>query len=169
MPLPTRVLIDRLRNELRASTGYVVNAPDLSDPSHLVWPINIVIELKKVPAYCMVSGRRGVRYSHRFRMTIDKNYPYSKPTVTWLTPIFHPNIMMPEDGGHMCTKLLEDWDFNSTIISFIKGVEALLVTPNPTSPFGTDSCTAAAEYYNKGPSSLPPSIRVPPPRVVRVY
>jgi hypothetical protein len=47
--------------------------------------------------------------------------------------------------------------------------EALLVTPNPTSRSGTDSCTAAAEYYNKGPSSLPPSIRVPPPRVVRVY
>jgi ubiquitin-protein ligase len=75
--------------------------------------------------------------------------------------------MMPEDGGHMCTKLLEDWSFNSTIISFIKGVETLVTSPNPSNPFGTDSCTAAAEYYNKGSKNLPPMISVPLPRVVR--
>ncbi len=166
MPLPSEILLERLKNELRASAGYVRDAPDLSDPSKLAWPIHIVIELNRIPAYFMVRGKRRVRYSHRFRMTINKDYPYSKPTVTWLTPILHPNIMVPQDGGQICTKLLEGWDFNSTMISFIKGVEALLITPNPSNPFGTDSCTAAAEYYNKGPRYLPPLARVPPPRVV---
>jgi ubiquitin-protein ligase len=83
-----------------------------------------------------------------------------------MTPIFHPNIMMPEDGGYVCTKLLEDWSFNSTMISFIKGVESLVTTPNPSSPFGTDSCTAAAEYFNSGERRLPPMLSAPVPRVV---
>lgn len=166
MDLPIEMLLKRLRNELKASAGYVIAAPNLKEPQNLEWPIDVVIELKQVPAYFMVGGERKVRYSHRFRMTIDKEYPQRKPVVNWLTPISHPNIMMPEDGGHMCTKLLEEWDFNSTMISFIKGVEALLITPNATSPFGTDSCTAAAEYFNKRPHNLPPIVRVPPPRVV---
>lgn len=166
VPLPSEILVTRLRNELRASSGYVRDAPDLSDPDKIVFPVTIDIELNQVPAHYVCGGRCGVRYSHRFRMTIDENYPYKKPTVMWLTPIFHPNIMMPEDGGHMCTKLLEDWSFNSTIISFIKGVETLVTSPNPSNPFGTDSCTAAAEYYNKGSKHLPPMIAVPAPRVV---
>jgi ubiquitin-protein ligase len=100
-------------------------------------------------------------------MVIGKDYPFEKPTVIWLTPIFHPNIMMPEDGGHLCTKLLEDWSFNSTMISFIKGVESLVMSPNPSSPFGTDSCTAAAEYFNNGEKRLPPMLSAPAPKVVR--
>lgn len=166
MHLPRDILVDRLRNELKACAGYVRDSPDLSDWKRVVFPLSIDIELNKVPAYFTVGRDRKVRYSHRFRVTVDPYYPYQKPAVTWQTPIFHPNIMLPEDGGHMCTKLLEDWDFDSTLISFIKGVEMLLMSPNPSSPFGTDSCTTAAEYYNKGAPFLPPLASIPSPRVV---
>lgn len=164
--LPSDILAARLRNELRAIRGYVRNPPNLRDPKRLVFPMNIDIQLNQIPAHYVVGNKIGVRYSHRFRMIIDQEYPYKKPVVKWLTPIFHPNIMMPGDGGQMCTKLLEDWDFGSNMISFIKGVEMLLLSPNPSNPFGTDSCTAAAEYYNKGAKYLPPLISIPPPRVV---
>lgn len=166
MILPIEVLRDRLRNELKASAGYLRQAPDMSGKAHVKFPITIEIELNQVPAYYVVEGKCSVRYSHRFQMEIGEDYPYKKPTVHWLTPIFHPNIMMPEDGGHMCTKLLELWGFESTIISFIKGAEALIASPNPSNPFGSDSCTAAAEFYNKGMKRLPPMVHVPPPRVV---
>jgi hypothetical protein len=165
--LPNEVLIARLRNELKACSGYFRNAPDLSDPARIVFPIVIEIELNHVPAHFVNSGKCMVRYTHRFSVTIEADYPYRKPTVTWLTPIFHPNIMMPEDGGYLCTKLLQGWNFHSTLITFIKGVEGLVTSPNPSNPFGTDSCTAAAEYYNKGSNRLPPMIDVPLPRVVR--
>jgi ubiquitin-protein ligase len=56
--------------------------------------------------------------------------------------------MMPEDGGHLCTRLLEGWSFNSNLLTFIKGIEMLLVSPNGSSPFGTESCTRAAQYFN---------------------
>ncbi len=166
MPLPNDILIARLRNELKAIAGYVRIAPDLSDPEQVAFPICIEIELNRIPAHYVEGGKQGVRYSHRFRMLIGREYPYKKPVVKWLTPIFHPNIMMPEDGGQVCTRLLEDWNFNSTIISFIKGMETLITNPNPSSPFGTDSCTSAAEYHNKGPRVLPPLVQVPLPRVV---
>lgn len=57
--------------------------------------------------------------------------------------------MPPEDGGYVCTKLLENWGFNSTLLSFIRGVEWLLINPNPANPFGNDTCTRAAAYFNK--------------------
>ena len=57
--------------------------------------------------------------------------------------------MPPEDGGYVCTKLLDKWTFNSNLIAFIKGIEVLLASPNPKSPFENDTCTRAAEYFNK--------------------
>ena len=68
--------------------------------------------------------------------------------VLWQSEIFHPNLMLPEDGGSVCTKLLADWDFSNNLMGFIKGIEALLANPNPQSPWGTDSCTMAAQHFN---------------------
>lgn len=165
MPLPLDILIFRLRNELRAISGYVPDPPELTKDTK--FPVTIDVELNKVPGPVVEGSKVVLRYHHRFRMIVGTGYPYEKPTVIWMTPIFHPNIMMPEDGGHLCTKLLEDWSFNSTMISFIKGVESLVMTPNPASPFGTDSCTAAAEYFNTGERKLPPMLSAPAPKVVR--
>lgn len=167
MPLPTDILLARLRNELRTCARYVVSSPDLSDRNNVAFPLEIEVELLKVPGPCVVGGRVMLRYSHRLRISVTRDYPFVKPKVTWLTPIFHPNIMMPDDGGYLCTKLLEDWSFNSTLITFIKGVESLVMSPNPESPFGTDSCTAAAEYFNNGEKRLPPMLSAPLPKVVR--
>ncbi|MBM4237748.1 MAG: hypothetical protein FJ151_04610 [Euryarchaeota archaeon] len=107
------------------------------------------------------------RYEHRFSMIVSREYPFEKPLVIWKTPVFHPNIMMPEDGGHLCAKLLDDWSFNSTLLSFIKGIESLLLNPNPFSPFGSETCTAAAAYFNKAKLKSPPIICPPAPKVVR--
>lgn len=166
MPLPTDILLARLRNELRTCARYIVASPDLDHPGKVSFPVGMEIELLKVPGPCVEGGRVILRYCHRLRISVSRDYPFVKPKVTWLTPIFHPNIMMPEDGGYLCTKLLEEWSFNSTLITFIKGVESLVMSPNPGSPFGTDSCTAAAEYFNNGERRLPPMLSAPVPRVV---
>jgi ubiquitin-protein ligase len=50
---------------------------------------------------------------------------------------------------------LDEWDFNSTLLTFFKGIESLLSNPNPANPYGTDSCTRAAEYFNKHPYKPP--------------
>ena len=68
----------------------------------------------------------------------------------------------------MCTKLLDDWSFGSTLITFIKGIESMLTCPNPLSPFGTDSCTAAAAYLNSGKGKMPLAVVKPPRKGVRL-
>ena len=167
MPLPEVVLRERLRNEFRICSDYLRKSlPFSGDDTEI--PFSVDIELNEVPSLSLINGKITARYRHRFRLIIGKDYPFTKPTVTWMTPIFHPNIMMPEDGGHVCTKLLDGWSFGSTLITFIKGIESMLITPNPLSPFGTDSCTAAAAYLNTGRGRMPPIILKPPRKGVRL-
>ncbi|MFP4169999.1 MAG: ubiquitin-conjugating enzyme E2 [Methanomassiliicoccales archaeon] len=168
MSLPLSILRTRMGNEISSCArqlrhGIEVGTEDLSE-----FPVEIGVSMVKVPALFREEGELRRRWDHLFHMIVDKEYPFEKPLVVWKTPIFHPNIMMPEDGGHVCIKLLDDWSFNSTLLSFIKGIEALLLNPNPTSPFGTESCTRAAEYFNAG-RRTPPVVCSPPPKVVREY
>jgi ubiquitin-conjugating enzyme E2 C len=78
---------------------------------------------------------------------INEEYPYEKPRARWETPIFHPNIMPPEDGGYVCIKLLDKWSFGSTLLSFVKAVEHLVGNPNALNPFGMDLCIESSQFY----------------------
>jgi hypothetical protein len=55
--------------------------------------------------------------------------------------------MPPEDGGYVCIKLLDSWSFGSTLLSFIKAVEHLVMNPNPMNPFGADICVESSEFF----------------------
>jgi len=166
MPLPIEILRSRLANEVMACERGSRTTMRLSDPEMVVFPVSIEVGLPKVPGPVLEGEKVVYRYDHRFRMIITKNYPFEKPMIIWLTPIFHPNIMMPEDGGYLCNKLLDDWNFNSTLLMFIKGIEFLLLNPNSSSPFGTETCTAAAQYFNTIKRVQSPIATVPLPKVV---
>ena len=167
MALPRDVLVSRLKNELSICQRCLRHPIVVEGEAFNEFPLGIELSLVQIPAYEIFNGQLRKRYHHRISMSISNEYPFHKPQVTWLTPIFHPNIMMPEDGGFLCNKLLEDWSFNSTLLMFIKGIEYLLMNPNPGSPFGTDTCTLAAEYFNRVGKVTPPAVSVPSPRVVR--
>lgn len=47
-------------------------------------------------------GRLAVRGLHRFDAYLHREYPRRPPIITWLTPIFHPNILGPERNGGVC-------------------------------------------------------------------
>jgi ubiquitin-protein ligase len=167
MPLPRDVLVSRLKNELAICQRCLRHPIVVEEEAFDEFPLGIELSLVQIPAYEIFNGQLRKRHHHRISLSISNDYPFHKPQVTWLTPIFHPNIMMPEDGGFLCNKLLEDWSFNSTLLMFIKGIEYLLMNPNPSSPFGTDTCTLAAEYFNRVGKVTPPVVSVPSPRVVR--
>lgn len=166
MTLPLEILYIRLRNELEACQGHLPPEFDLSEKNLTTYPLKVEVILNGTPGPVMENGKLTYRYNHRLELIIGREYPFEKPLVIWRTPIFHPNIMMPEDGGHVCTKLLSEWSFNSTLSTFIKGLESLLMVPNGGSPFGTDSCTAAAQYFNNNPRKAPPVIVPSVPKVV---
>jgi len=149
MPLPREVLRSRLKNEIEACQRQIKHHIEISDPYLKSFPVTLNLTLMRVPGPNLSEGKVLSRFIHRLQVIITEDYPYEKPIVKWQTPIFHPNIMSPEDGGYVCTKLLENWDFRSTLTMFIKGIEILLANPNPENPFGSDSCTRAAEYFRE--------------------
>jgi len=149
MPLPKDVLRARISNEVLMCQRELRHHVSVSDPTLSSFPIMVNVTLLRVPGPDWEDGKVVLRFVHRLAIIITEEYPVEKPIVKWQTPIFHPNIMPPEDGGYMCTKLLENWDFGSSLVTFIKGVESLLVNPNPKNPFGNDRCTRAAAYFNR--------------------
>ncbi|MDD1770397.1 MAG: hypothetical protein LUO79_04850 [Methanomassiliicoccales archaeon] len=158
MPLPPEILRSRLKNEIIACQRELSHHIEVSDPTLKSIPVTMSISLLRVPGPVWKEERVMTRHVHRLQIIITEDYPYEKPIVKWQTPVFHPNIMSPEDGGYVCTKLLENWDFRSNLATFIRGLEALLVNPNPDNPFGSDSCTRAAEFFRSHRYS-PPSVR----------
>jgi ubiquitin-protein ligase len=169
MPLPREILETRLKNELAICQRCLRHPIQIGEEAFTEYPITIEINLLQIPGYELADGEIRRRYHHRFKLEISEEYPFVKPNVVWRTPIFHPNIMMPEDGGFLCNKLLDDWNFNSTLLMFIKGIEYLLLNPNPSSPFGTETCTAAAQHFNTVKKPQPPMVTAPLPKVVRSH
>jgi ubiquitin-protein ligase len=155
--LPRDLLRHRLGKELQMCRDQLEHEIDVADPELLNFPVTVAVIFKNIPAPVLINGTLGKQFIHRFIILISEQYPYEKPKVQWRTPIFHPNIMMPEDGGYVCTKLLDSWTIQSNLVSFIIGIETLMVNPNPVSPWDTNSCTLSAEYFNKN-QYTPPAI-----------
>ncbi len=167
MSLPIDVLRLRIKNEIDACQRELRHHISVSDPTLSRFPIQINVHLLRVPGPAWEDGRVVHLFVHKIALIIGEDYPMEKPIVKWMTPIFHPNIMPPEDGGYVCTKLLENWDLSSSLSAFIIGIESLLSNPNPGNPFGSDACTRAAAYFNRNRYS-PPSQMDQSDRRVRI-
>jgi ubiquitin-protein ligase len=160
LPLPRDLLVSRLKNEIRECRRSFKHYFSISDPDFREFPVTIMVTLVNTPGPVLKGDRVGTRYTHKLRITITEDYPFQTPIVRWRSKIFHPNIMPPSDGGYICTKLLDEWSFRSTLPAFIRGIESLLLNPNPDNPYDNDTCTKAAEYFNRHPYN-PPLADVP--------
>jgi hypothetical protein len=47
-------------------------------------------------------GQLAVRRMHRCALYLHLDYPRRPPVITWLTPVFHPNLLPPERNGGVC-------------------------------------------------------------------
>jgi ubiquitin-conjugating enzyme E2 C len=169
--LPLDLLQKRLRTELRLCREHLAKYSfEVSDETFSVFPVSIRVTMRGVPGPIIKDSRVTSNSTHRFTMKITDEYPYHKPIVIWETPIFHPNIMTPEDGGFVCTKLLDEWSFNANLLFFIQGLETLLSNPNSDNAYISDSCVKAAKYFSKKAYRPPAIIReksvLKKPRVV---
>ena len=155
--LPEEILRNRLTNEIARCQRQLEHKFEIENPDLKTFPVIIHVTLRRCPGPIYDRDMVRHKFSHNFTMRITKYYPYQKPIVTWESEIFHPNIKMPQNGGQVCSVLLDNWGFNSNLLFFIRGLESLLANPNPGNPFGTDSCTMAAQWFHKHPYR-PPSI-----------
>ena len=157
MGLPLPVLIKRLTNELQRCSGYIGSYIRFN-PAKVTFPVEITVNMTNVPAYAKIDGRTVPVKDHRYKVMINEEYPFEKPRAKWETPIFHPNILPPEDGGYVCIKLLDKWSFGSTLLSFMKAVEHLVGNPNALNPFGADICVEASQFYADNEAKINASV-----------
>lgn len=143
MGLVRPVLIKRINNEILGLNDHL-GIKIRPIPDNVSFPIEISIGLHNTAARV---SKDSIGNDHVFSIIVSEEYPYERPRAKWMTPIFHPNIMMPEDGGYVCVKTLDNWSFGSSLLSFVKGVEQLIADPNPMNPYGTDSCMEAAKWH----------------------
>ena len=127
---------------------------------------DVAEKMSKVPGPVWSGEKVSTTYNHEFMVTITDNYPYEKPIVRWRTDIFHPNIMPPKEDGHVCTKLLDTWNFSSNLLAFINGIESLLAEPNPGNPWGSKTCMEAARYFAKNEYRPPMIAQKRGPKIV---
>jgi ubiquitin-protein ligase len=48
------------------------------------------------------NGDLAVRRLHRCALYLHREYPRRPPVITWLTPVFHPNLLPPQRNGGVC-------------------------------------------------------------------
>ena len=146
--LPLDILKRRVSQELALAKRKLNHIIAIEGGEIESFPVTLMVTLIRTPGPLWRNESLTHKNTHQFKVTITDSYPYEKPIVKWESEIFHPNVKIPEDGGDLCTRLLDGWGFQSNLLSFIKGIESLLTNPNPKSPWGTDSCTMAAQYFN---------------------
>ena len=75
-------------------------------------------------------------------LKFDLDYPTKPPNVTFLTPMFHPNIYR---DGKICIDILQhEWSPSQNIRTILLSIMSLLMDPNPASPANRE----AAMLYN---------------------
>lgn len=82
----------------------------------------------------------GLKY--KLSMSFPPEYPYSAPTVRFITPCFHPNV---DQFGAICIDILkEKWSAAYSVMSVLLSLQTLLGDPNNNSPLNTQ----AAEMWD---------------------
>ena len=143
MGLPKAVLLRRIDRELKDCEEYLGSEFEF-DAEKAEFPIRIDMHMSNVMAHETADR---IITEHDFYIVLTEDYGFKKPEVRWKTQIFHPNIMDPSDGGYVCTKMLNEWEFNTRLPAFLKSLSFLVSNPNPMSPFGTESCMEAARFF----------------------
>ncbi|KAK6784297.1 hypothetical protein RDI58_017752 [Solanum bulbocastanum] len=102
--------------------------------------------------HALIEGPEGTVYAKglfNLKIQIPERYPFQPPIVTFLTPIYHPNI---DNGGRICLDILNlppkgAWQPSLNISTVLTSIGLLLSEPNPDDGLMHD---ASMEYkYNR--------------------
>lgn len=93
----------------------------------------------------VIVGPEGTPYENlKFRLSLKftDQYPYQPPKVTFVSPIWHPNVDM---SGNICLDILKDqWSAVYNVQTILLSLQALLEEPNNGSPLNA----IAAELWD---------------------
>ncbi len=145
--LPLDVLKTRLKNELNLCRKEIRCKVEPLQRTYDHFPLRYRIHLLDIPGPINVEDALRFRYMHQLVITIPRDYPFSRPSLEWETPIFHPNIQLSEDGGDVHLGYIENWTVKSSLAQLLKAVKTLLLFPNLDEVYNTPSCLRALKYF----------------------
>ncbi|OZJ02596.1 Ubiquitin-conjugating enzyme E2-20 kDa [Bifiguratus adelaidae] len=87
-----------------------------------------------------ITGASGTVYeglSFKISMSFPQDYPYSAPTIRFISPCYHPNV---DTSGNICLDILkEKWSAVYNVQSILISLQSLLGEPNNDSPLNGDA------------------------------
>nr|SVE83916.1 EOG090X0DZY [Daphnia pulex] len=82
-----------------------------------------------------IIGPKGTVYDgliYKLSLTFPNGYPFTAPTVKFVTPCFHPNV---DTYGNICLDILKDkWSALYDVRTILLSIQSLLGDPNNDSP-----------------------------------
>jgi ubiquitin-conjugating enzyme E2 C len=99
-----------------------------------------------------IRGVAGTAYegmTFRVRLLFPADYPFTAPKVTFVTPIWHPNV---DGAGNICLDILKDkWTAAFSASTILLSLQTLLGDPNNESPLNGAAASgwAAADEFRK--------------------
>eukprot|EP00730_Choanoeca_flexa_P009674 TRINITY_DN12832_c0_g1_i1.p1 TRINITY_DN12832_c0_g1~~TRINITY_DN12832_c0_g1_i1.p1 ORF type:complete len:174 (+),score=31.00 TRINITY_DN12832_c0_g1_i1:63-524(+) len=71
--------------------------------------------------------------TYTLSLSFPKDYPYTAPTVKFVTPCYHPNV--DEAHGNICIDILkEQWSASYDVRTVLLSIQTMLDDPNVDSP-----------------------------------
>ena len=116
-------------------------------------------------------GPSGTPYSGGYfelKIVCPPTYPLAPPKVTFVTPVFHPNVLFKT--GEICLDILkqEAWTPAWTLQSVCRAIVALLSHPEADSPLNCDCGDSCTICLQRGCSGLKHAHRSPHPHFAQV-
>ena len=68
-------------------------------------------------------GGLSIRRMHRCDLYLHLDYPRRPPVITWLTPVFHPNLLGPERNGGVC---IGSWSASESLADLTRRLMSLV-------------------------------------------
>ncbi|KAJ2002453.1 Ubiquitin-conjugating enzyme E2 C [Coemansia thaxteri] len=82
-----------------------------------------------------LEGAPGTVYEglvYKLSLQFPGNYPFTAPTITFVTPCWHPNV---DERGNICLDILKDqWSAVYNVQTILLSLQTLLGDANPQSP-----------------------------------
>lgn len=125
------VMSKRVRLEIKDAQSYH-DLFTIENPSESCSSLDVVLHVPTSDS-CYSGG------VFRIRIELTAEYPFKPPKVTFVTPIFHPNVSLV---GHICLDILQSaWSPALRITTIILSICSMLDDPNVNSPLNREAAS----------------------------